>query len=114
MYTSNVHAGNLGARFAIAKTGRSLRGLHHHEGHRRRPQCCRSRRFSLTDQSIHRSADLPALIPVAVSPSLGAHLCRNPRNAGYQFYNYHEDFRIFGYYQNFHAHTGYTSLTWAF
>ena len=35
-------------------------------------------------------------------------------NAGWQFYNYHEQFGVLGYYQNFHAHTGYTSVTWAF
>ena len=35
-------------------------------------------------------------------------------NVGWQFYNYHEKFGVFGYYQNFHAHTGYTSVTWAF
>ena len=27
-------------------------------------------------------------------------------NLGYQFYNYHEQFQIFGYYQNFHATHG--------
>ena len=35
-------------------------------------------------------------------------------NAGWQFYNYHEDFGLFGSYQNYHAHTGYTSILWAF
>jgi hypothetical protein len=35
-------------------------------------------------------------------------------NAGWQFYNYHEEFGVLGYNQNFHAHTGYTSVTWAF
>jgi len=35
-------------------------------------------------------------------------------NAGWQFYNYHEDFGLLSYYQGYHANTGYTSLTWAF
>ena len=35
-------------------------------------------------------------------------------NAGYQFYDYMETFHLLGYYQNFHAHTGYTSVLWAF
>jgi hypothetical protein len=35
-------------------------------------------------------------------------------NVGWQFYNYHEEFGVLGYYQNFHAHTGYTSVSWAF
>jgi hypothetical protein len=35
-------------------------------------------------------------------------------NVGWQFYNYNEQFRILGNYQNFHANTGYTSILWAF
>jgi hypothetical protein len=35
-------------------------------------------------------------------------------NAGYQFYNYAEDFHLYGYNQNFHAHTGFTSVLWSF
>jgi hypothetical protein len=32
-------------------------------------------------------------------------------NAGYQYYGYHEDFSGL---QNYRAHTGYTSVLWAF
>jgi hypothetical protein len=32
-------------------------------------------------------------------------------NAGYQYYGYNEDFSSF---QNYRAHTGYTSVTWSF
>jgi hypothetical protein len=35
-------------------------------------------------------------------------------NAGWQFYNYAEQFQLFGFYQNFHANTGYTSVLWSF
>jgi hypothetical protein len=35
-------------------------------------------------------------------------------NAGWQFYNYNEKFGLFGYYQNFHAQTGFTSVLWSF
>ena len=35
-------------------------------------------------------------------------------NAAWQFYNYGEQFHLFAYNQNFHAHTGYTSVLWAF
>jgi hypothetical protein len=41
----------------------------------------------------------------------------NPKirwNVGYQFYDYKELFGLLGYYQNFHAHTGYTSVLWTF
>jgi hypothetical protein len=35
-------------------------------------------------------------------------------NAGYQFYNYNEQFQLFNQYQNFHANNGYTSILWTF
>ena len=35
-------------------------------------------------------------------------------NVGWQFYNYHQQFNVFGYYQNFRAQNGYTSLSWSF
>ncbi|HEY9141975.1 MAG TPA: hypothetical protein VIN93_13850, partial [Bryobacteraceae bacterium] len=35
-------------------------------------------------------------------------------NAGWQFYGYGELFHLLGYDQNFHAHTGYTSVLWSF
>jgi hypothetical protein len=35
-------------------------------------------------------------------------------NAGWQFYNYHEEFGLLGQFQNYHANTGYTSVLWSF
>ena len=35
-------------------------------------------------------------------------------NAGWQYYGYGEDFHILGSYQNYHAHTGFTSVMWSF
>jgi len=35
-------------------------------------------------------------------------------NAGWQYYNYHEQFGLESFYQGYHANTGYTSVTWAF
>ena len=35
-------------------------------------------------------------------------------NAGWQYYDYTEQFNLLGYNQNFHAHTGYTSVLWSF
>jgi len=35
-------------------------------------------------------------------------------NAGFQFYDYHEQFGPLGYYENYHANTGYTSVLWSF
>ena len=114
MYTSNVHAGNFGARFAVAKRADLYVG------------------YTITkDTGDGRSTATPGVtdpvtslftgvqtFPLSYQSPLGRLSVRiTPKlrwNAGYQFYNYHEDFQILGYYQNFHAHTGYTSLTWAF
>jgi hypothetical protein len=35
-------------------------------------------------------------------------------NAAWQYYGYNEQFQLFAYYENYHAHTGFTSLEWAF
>jgi hypothetical protein len=35
-------------------------------------------------------------------------------NIGWQYYVYHEDFGVFNEYQNFHAHTGFSSILWSF
>jgi hypothetical protein len=35
-------------------------------------------------------------------------------NVGWQYYDYGQMFQVFGFYQNFHAHTGFTSLLWTF
>ena len=35
-------------------------------------------------------------------------------NAGFQFYGYAEQFQLLGYYQNYDARTGFTSLLWSF
>jgi hypothetical protein len=35
-------------------------------------------------------------------------------NAGFQFYGYNEQFGLLGYYQNYSARTGFTSLLWSF
>jgi len=35
-------------------------------------------------------------------------------NAGFQFYNYRQDFSLLSYWPNYHANTGYTSVSWSF
>jgi hypothetical protein len=35
-------------------------------------------------------------------------------NAGWQFYNYNQQFDPFAYLANYHANTGYTSMLWSF
>jgi hypothetical protein len=115
MYISNIHAANLGARFTVAKRVDVYLG------------------YSITrDTGDGRSAAVPVgatdpvtlfFAPVQTFPlnyqsPLGQVSIRiNQKlrwNAGWQFYNYHEDFGLFSLYQGYHANTGYTSVTWAF
>jgi hypothetical protein len=35
-------------------------------------------------------------------------------NVGFEFYDYAEQFGLLGYYQNYTARTGYTSILWSF
>ncbi|MGA2131479.1 MAG: hypothetical protein ABSH50_04115 [Bryobacteraceae bacterium] len=115
VYISNIHAANLGTRFAIAKRTDLYVG------------------YSITrDTGDGRSTPAPvgATDPVSLvfapvqtfplnyqSPMARLSVRLNPKlqwNAGWQFYNYHEDFGLLSFYQGYHANMGYTSLTWAF
>ncbi|HLY20787.1 MAG TPA: hypothetical protein VKR61_26355 [Bryobacteraceae bacterium] len=115
IYISNIHAGNLGARFTVAKRADVYVG------------------YSITrDTGDGRGSASPsgATDPTTVifapvqtfplnfqSPMARLSVRLNPKlrwNAGWQFYNYHEDFGLLGFYQGYHANTGYTSVTWAF
>jgi len=114
-YISNIHAGNLGARFQIRRRTELYLG------------------YSITkDVGDGRASAVPAgtTDPIAAlldsvqtfpltytSPLARLSIRITPKirwNAGYQFYDYMETFGLLGYYQNFHAHTGYTSVLWAF
>jgi hypothetical protein len=124
LYLSNVHAANFGARFAVAKRADVYVG------------------YTITkDTGDGRPVVATVMDPLATANPTGALLAGalfagvqtfplsyqsplarvsvriTPKlrwNAGWQFYNYHEEFGVLGYYQNFHANTGYTSISWAF
>jgi hypothetical protein len=115
LYVSNVHAGTLSARFAISKRVDLFAG------------------YSITrDTGDGRPNPVPTVVtdPVSLvftpvqtfplsfqSPMARVSVKITPKvrwNAGWQFYNYHEDFGLFGNYQNYHANTGYTSILWSF
>ena len=114
LYLSNVHAANLGARFAVAKRADLYVGytITKDTGDGRATAAA-----SVTDPTGALFAGVQTF-PLAYQSPLGRISVRiTPKlrwNAGWQFYNYHEEFGLLGYYQNFHAHTGYTSVTWAF
>jgi hypothetical protein len=117
LYISNVHAGNLSARFGLTRRADLFVG------------------YSITkDTGDGRSTATDSVDPVTnpvgalftavqtfplsyQSPYVRLSIRISPKvrwNAGYQFYNYNEQFQLFNQYQNFHANNGYTSILWTF
>ena len=115
IYISNIHAANLVARFVLAKRVDLYVG------------------YTITrDTGDGRNSAAPAgatdpttlaFTPVETFPlSYQSPLARVSIrlrdklrwNAGWQYYNYHEEFGLESFYQGYHANTGYTSVTWAF
>jgi hypothetical protein len=115
IYISNLHNANFGARFAIKKVADLYLG------------------YTITkDAGDGRAAPSPAgvtdpavllLNPAQTFPlsfqsplaRLSVRLSRKVRwNAGWQYYNYHESFQLWVVPQGYRAHTGYTSVLWAF
>ena len=94
---SNIHTGNLSARVSI------------------RQRVDVSAGYSLVQDVGAPGLVFPQTFPLRyLSPqgrvSLRIHE-KNSWNAGYQYDGYHEDFSGL---QNYRAHTGYTSMLWAF
>jgi len=114
LYISNIHAGNLGIRLAIGRRADLYAG------------------YSITrDTGDGRNSPVPTgadpvsalLAPVQTFPlsfqtpmaRFSVRLHSKVRwNAGWQLYRYQEDFGLFSAAQNYRAHTGFTSLQWAF
>lgn len=112
IYISNIHAANLGVRFSLKKRADLYVG------------------YNITrDTGDGRSAlETPGTVDALFynvqtfplnfqSPMLRLTIPISKKikwNAGYQYYGYHEDFGLNSYLQNYHAHTGYTSVLWAF
>jgi hypothetical protein len=112
LYVSNIHAANLGVRFALKKRADLYVG------------------YNITrDTGDGRSAlETPGTVDALLynvqtfplnfqSPLIRLTIPLTKKikwNAGYQYYGYHEDFGLNSLLQNYHAHTGYTSVLWAF
>jgi hypothetical protein len=114
LYISNIHSANLGTRLVLGKRADLYAG------------------YTITkDTGDGRSAaapagasDLQALLdsvqtfPLTYhSPLVRLSIKIAPKirwNAGWQYYDYSQQFNLLGYYQNFHAHTGFTSVLWSF
>ncbi|MBI4903277.1 MAG: hypothetical protein HY820_06570 [Acidobacteria bacterium] len=112
LYLSNLHAGNLGVRLSVLKRADLYLGYSIvRDAGDGRPVLSTS-----TDDTFapfQRAQTFP-LTYQSPQARLSIRLRDRLRwNAGYQFYGYHEDFYTFTY-QNYRAHTGYTSLLWSF
>jgi hypothetical protein len=115
VYISNLHAANLGARFAIRKRADLFVGY----------TITRDAGDGRSSPSLLGNTDPATLLlsPAQTFPlnyqsplaRLSVRISPKVRwNLGWQFYNYHEDFQLFTVSQNYHANTGYTSVLWAF
>jgi hypothetical protein len=115
IYISNIHAGNLALHFGLGRRADLYVG------------------YSITkDTGDGRATAVPAGVtdPVQAllssvqtfpltyqSPMARVSVKITPKirwNVGFQFYGYDEQFHLLGYYQNYDARTGYTSLLWSF
>jgi hypothetical protein len=138
VYLSNIHSGNLGAHFGLGRRADLYVGysiVKDPGDGRATPSPAVS---AIPIGSIGGpivTGGPQAALPVAADPTLAllesvqtfpltyqSPLARlsvrvAPKirwNVGFQYYDYNELFHIFGYNQNFHAVTGYSSVLWSF
>jgi hypothetical protein len=138
IYLSNIHAGNLGVRFGIGRRADLYVGysiVKDTGDGRSSPSATLSPLAFGTIGGPVVTGGRQAGLPVASDPTAAllqsvqtfpltyqSPLARfsfkiSPKvrwNIGWQFYNYSELFHEFGYNQNFHANTGYSSVLWSF
>ena len=112
LYISNIHAANLGLRFSIKKRADLYLGynitLDAGDGRAglMTPGTVAALLYNVQTFPLNFESPLMRLtIPITKKIKW---------NAGYQYYGYHEEFGINSILQNYHAHTGYTSVLWAF
>jgi hypothetical protein len=115
LYFSNLHEANLAARFTIGRRTELYVGyaLVKDTGDGRAtavPPGTTNPIAALLDsvQTFPLTYQTPqGRVSIKITPKIRW-------NAGWQMYNYNEMFHLFGYDQNFHAQTGYTSVLWSF
>lgn len=111
-YISNIHAANLGLRFAVTKRADLYAGYNitKDAGDGRT-----SLQNASTVSGVFYNAQTFPLTYQSPLFRLSVRLTEKLRfNLGYQYYGYNEQFGLFSTYGNFHASTGYTSLLWSF
>lgn len=115
IYVSNIHAANLGVRFSAGKRADLFVGytITKDTGDGRATQVP----AGVTDP-VQAQLDAFQTFPLTFqSPMARVSVRISPKvrwNAGYQYYGYGEQFQLFSYSENYHAHTGFTSLLWSF
>jgi uncharacterized protein YaiE (UPF0345 family) len=114
IFISNIHAANLGARFSIAKRADIFVGYtitkDTGDGRATAVPSGASGVGAVLDavQTFPLTYESPmARVSVRITPKLRW-------NAAWQYYGYNEQFQLFSYYENYHAHTGFTSFQWSF
>jgi hypothetical protein len=113
IYVSNIHALNVGVRFAVAARADLYLGysLTKDTGDGRSELAAQSTpaaQVFYNVQTFPLTYQTPLIrLSVRISEKLRW-------NAGYQYYGYHEEFGLLAQDQNYRANTGYTSLLWAF
>ena len=120
VYVSNIHAANAGLRFDIRHRADLYLGytITKDTGDGRATAVPAGASSLGAPGPIGSLLDSVQTYPLTYqSPMARLSIRINPKvrwNAGWQFYGYGELFHLLGYDQNFHAHTGYTSVLWSF
>src|SRR5579883_46762 len=115
VYVSNIHAANLGAHLGLNKRADLYVGysITRDTGDGRGAAIVSGNTDPV--QGLLSSVETFPLSYQSPLARLSIRLSEKFRwNAGYQFYDYREDFGLLGRLQNHHAHTGYTSVSWSF
>ncbi len=115
IYVSNIHAANLAAHFALAPR------VNLYVGYSITKDTGDGRNSAVQPgttgaaQTLFNSVETFPLTYQSPLARLSIRITPKIRwNAGWQFYNYHEEFGLVGVVQNYHANTGYTSVLWSF
>jgi hypothetical protein len=114
IFISNIHAANLGARFSIGRRADLFVGYtitkDTGDGRSTAAPSGATGTAALLDsvQTFPLTYESPmARVSFRLTPKLRW-------NAAWQYYGYNEQFQLFSYYENYHAHTGFSSLQWSF
>jgi len=119
LYISNIHTGNLAARFSIRqRVDVSVGYSHVQDVGDGRSVILFARGTTLSNPVTFALASAQSFPLSYLSPQGRISVRINEKlrwNAGYQHYGYHEDFSgLQGISQNYRAHTGYSSVLWSF